>query len=101
MKERERLQAVGNLLTQKKDERKARIRAKIKARVRIRSQKLLSKTVTLLTASVERLRTVQQELEIFNPRFNQLQSHTKSKWSTELSGVILGLTDIINKAPKG
>lgn len=101
MKERERLQAVGNLLTQKKDERKARIKARIRARVRVRTQKLLMKTAHNLSISVDRLKIVQQELDSFNPRFNQLQTHTKAKWSTELSGVILGLTEIINKAPKG
>lgn len=101
MKESERLRAVGNLIAQKKDDRKARLKAKIRARVKIRLGKELSKIGTKLTFSVERLKLVQQELESFNPRFNQLQTHTKTKWATELQGIVQELMDVVNKAPKG
>ncbi len=101
MKERERLQAVGNLITNKREDRKERLKAKIRARVKLRLQKELAKVVLQMTNHIDRLKLVQQELEEFNPRFNQLQIHTKAKWSTELQGIILGLTEIVNKAPKG
>src|SRR6266446_7484834 len=69
--------------------RRERLKAKIRAKVRLRLQKELAKVILQMDSYIERLKIVQQELDSFNPRFHQLQTHTKAKWTNELQSIIL------------
>lgn len=90
MKEKDRLNAVGNLIQQKRNEKKAKRRAKIRAKVKLKVQKEVEKIKAGLSSALEKIELVKQDINLFNPKMIPLQPHTKTKW-------VEGLEDSLNE----
>lgn len=94
MREKDRLNAVGALITEKRTKKKERRKAKIKAKVKLRVEKALFKFNDSLNIVQSRLRILKEEMNTFNLRFTPLQPHTKTKWIDEIAGIEIVIGDI-------
>lgn len=70
-----------------KHQKRARRKAKIRAKIKFKLEKLMANHAELITAIHNRIHILQEDIEGFNPRFHQLQTHTKSKWVNELTEI--------------
>lgn len=101
MKERDRLKAIGGLLSSEKDKRKEKRQAKIKAKVKMKVQKKVEKIKNEILSVLEKFKHVRTDIESFNPRMVPLQPHTKQKWINDLNESIGRLENITFDKKKG